>query len=166
MLKVHFIHGLESSPSSRKAQVLAAHFDAETPAMDTSDFAGCIALHQARLEARKPDVLIGSSFGGAVALALLQSGAWRGPTLLLAQAGLHYGLEPHIPEGIAVLLVHALGDDVVPVEDSRKIAQINTSARLLEIEDDHALSGAVAAGKLVEWVRTIAGVGAAGTNGD
>lgn len=163
MLKVHFIHGLESSPSSRKAQVLAEHFDTETPAMDTSDFEGCIALHQARLEARQPDVLIGSSFGGAVALALLQRGAWRGPTLLLAQAGLHYGLEPRIPDGIAVLLVHALGDDVVPVDDSRKIAELNTAARLLEIEDDHALSGAVAAGKLVEWVRMAAGAITGGT---
>jgi predicted esterase len=156
MLKVHFIHGLESSPTSRKALVLAEHFDAETPAMDTSDFESCVALHAERLRERRPDVLIGSSFGGAVALALLQRGFWCGPTLLLAQAGIHYGLEPTVPGEATVLLVHATGDDVVAVADSRKVAAVNSSARLLEIEDDHALSTAVAAGKLVDWVLMVA----------
>ena len=56
--------------------------------MDTSDFRGCVALQRAALDEFRPDVLIGSSFGGAVAVALLNQGDWSGPTLLLAQAAL------------------------------------------------------------------------------
>jgi len=33
-----------------------------------------------------PDVVVGSSWGGAVALACIQTGVWYGPTLLLAPA--------------------------------------------------------------------------------
>lgn len=158
MLKVHFIHGLESSPTSRKARVLAQHFDAETPAMDTSDFDGCVELHAARLAERRVDVLVGSSFGGAVALALVQRELWHGPTLLLAQAGLRYGLEPQVPSGVPLLLVHATEDDVVPITDSREVAAANPSARLIEIDDDHALTAAVSRGDLVEWVTAVAGM--------
>ncbi len=158
MLKVHFIHGLESSPTSRKARVLAQHFDAETLAMDTSDFESCVKLHAAHLAARRVDVLVGSSFGGAVALALVQRELWPGPTLLLAQAGLRYGLQPQVPGGVPMLLVHATEDDVVPVTDSREIAATNPSARLIEIDDDHALTAAVSRGDLVAWVTAVAGM--------
>lgn len=156
MRKVHFIHGLESSPQSRKARVLAEHFAAETPAMDTSDFDACVELHAARLKARTPDVLIGSSFGGAVAQALLQQQRWAGPTLLLAPAGIRYGLGAAIPPGSTVLIVHATADDVVPIGDSRALAQANAAVTLLEIADDHALSAAVQRGDLVDWVNHVA----------
>ena len=86
--RVHFIHGLEGSPGGRKARLLAHHFDAVTPAMDTSDFEACVTRHAELLSGDgRPDVLAGSSFGGAVAVALLQRGHWAGPTLLLAQGG-------------------------------------------------------------------------------
>ena len=45
--RVQFIHGLEGSPQGAKARFLAEHFEAITPAMDTSDFAACVALHAA-----------------------------------------------------------------------------------------------------------------------
>ena len=41
-LRVHFIHGLESSPQGEKARFFAAHFDAVTPSMDTRDLEGAI----------------------------------------------------------------------------------------------------------------------------
>jgi len=125
--------------------------------MDTSDFEACVALHGAEIAAFKPDVVVGSSFGGAVAMALIQRARWDGPTLLLAQAGLRYGLSPKLPSGISVLLVHATSDTLVPVADSRSVAAANETARLIEIDDDHALSAAVAAGQLMSWVELIAG---------
>jgi hypothetical protein len=155
MIKVHFVHGLESSPSSRKARVLAEHFDALTPAMDTADFEGCIDVHRDIITERPPDVVVGSSFGGAVALALLQRGFWSGPTLLLAQAGLRYGLEPRVPSDSIVWLVHAVEDDVVAIADSRVIAEQNPQVTLIEVADDHALTASVAEGRLVEWVSEI-----------
>ena len=68
-LRVQFIHGLEGSPQGAKARLLAEHFEARTPAMDTADFEACVALQASSLRDFEPDVLVGSSFGGAVAVA-------------------------------------------------------------------------------------------------
>jgi len=100
--RVQFIHGLEGSPQGSKARLFAERFTAVTPAMDTGDFEACVALQAETITKFRPDVLVGSSFGGAVAVALLQRGLWRGPTLLLAQAALRHGLPAQLPEGVTM----------------------------------------------------------------
>jgi len=157
-LRVHFIHGLEGSPQGNKARTLAKHFDAATPAMDTRDFEACVALHAEAVRRSEPDVVVGSSFGGAVAVALLQREQWRGPTLLLAQAALSQGLRARLPIGVPVWLVHARGDDLVPIAESRKLARSGTPGmvRLIEVDDDHALHSFTSDGRLVETVRELA----------
>ena len=158
-IRVHFIHGLDGSPNGSKARHLALHFDAVTPAMDTSDFEGCVARHAALLSAGGgPGVLAGSSFGGAVAVALLQRGYWAGPTLLLAQAALLYDLPIELPPAVPVWIVHGLRDDVVPPEHSRRLAAAGDPAhvRLIEVDDDHSLRASVEDGSLVNWVRGLA----------
>jgi predicted esterase len=154
-LRVQFAHGLESSPHGNKARLLREHFVAETPAMDTRDFESCVAVHAANLTRFRPDLLIGSSFGGAVAVALLQRGLWSGPTLLLAPAALLYDPRARLPVAARVLLVHARGDEVVPIEHSRQLAA-TASARLIEVDDDHALTQLVASGRLIELARQAA----------
>jgi alpha/beta superfamily hydrolase len=155
-LRVQFVHGLEGSPQGAKARLFAEHFTALTPAMDTRDFEGCVALHAATIASFKPDVLVGSSFGGAVAVVLLQRGVWRGPTLLLAQAARHYGLAAVLPEGVPVWLVHGRGDDVVEIEESRALARFGTDlVRLMEVDDDHSLHGMVASGQLIAVIREL-----------
>jgi hypothetical protein len=157
-LRVQFIHGLEGSPAGAKAQLFAAHFTALTPVMDTHNFPACVELQAATLASFRPDVLIGSSFGGAVAVALLQRGLWRGPTLLLAQAALCYGLPAQLPQDVHVWLVHGQRDDVVDIADSRALACSGTPGlvRLIEVDDDHSLSGLVQSGRLAEVVRELA----------
>ncbi len=160
-LRVQLIHGLEGSPKGRKAQVLARHFDTLTPAMDTSDFEGAVWIQAEALARHRPQVLVGSSFGGAVALALLQRGLWRGPTLLLAQAGLRRGLPPDLPPGIPVWIVHAPGDAVVPFSDSERLARAGDPARvrLIAPRDDHALTESTRSGALVRWVSELGRAG-------
>jgi len=156
-LRVQFIHGLESSPQSTKATVLAEHFDARTPAMDTNDFESCVAVQHAEIEAFHPDVLVGSSFGGAVAVALLQRGLWQGPTLLLAQAARRYDAGAALPEGVSVWLVHGKDDDLVPTHESRALAETGSPERVryIEVEDDHPLRVHATDGSLVRWVREL-----------
>ena len=158
-LRVQLAHGLEGSPQGAKARLLSQHFETRVPAMDTSDFESCVVLHARELAAFQPDVLVGSSFGGAVVVALLQRGAWRGPTLLLAQAAVARGLPAELPEGVDVLLVHAREDPIVPTQGSRLLAATGTPGRvrLLEVDDDHALHASVASGALLDWVRQLAG---------
>lgn len=153
-LKVHFIHGLESSPGGAKATFLAERFDAETPAMDTGDFDACVSLHAEALRRRPPDVVVGSSFGGAVLVKLLQTGAWRGPTVLLAQAARHFGVEERLPDDVPVLVVHGTADDVVSVEDSRRLAATGTPSRVrfVEVEDGHRLQSLLDDGRLADLV--------------
>jgi predicted esterase len=157
-LRVQFIHGLEGSPNGSKARELARHFDTRTPAMDTQDFEGCVARQLEELNAFGPDVLVGSSFGGAVAVALLERGHWHGPTLLLAQAAVHYNEHARLPEGVTIWLVHGLGDVLIDPEQSRRLARTGSagSVRLIEVDDDHPLHASVANGKLIDWVNAIA----------
>jgi len=157
-LRVQFIHGLEGSPQGSKARLLAEHFETRTPAMDTRDFEACVALQGQVLETFRPDVLVGSSFGGAVAVALLRRGLWRGPTLLLAQAALRYDAEARLPEDVTVWLVHGLADELIDPQESRRLAATGSAerVRLIEVEDDHPLHSSVASGRLLDWVRAIA----------
>jgi alpha/beta superfamily hydrolase len=162
-LRVQFIHGLEGSPRGAKARLLAERFCAYTPTMDTRDFAACVEVQAAALRSFCPDVLVGSSFGGAVAVELLRRGLWRGPTLLLAQAAVKRDRRARLPEGVRVWLVHGRRDDIVDPEDSRALAQTGTAdlVRLIEVDDDHPLHATVKGGRMLELVRELADTGLA-----
>ncbi len=90
-------------------------------------------------------------------LALLQRGLWAGPTLLLAQAGLRMGLPAELPRGVPLCIVHGRGDTLIDPGDSRRLARAGEpgQVRLIEPDDDHALTASVAAGTLVDWVRLL-----------
>lgn len=153
-LRLQFAHGLEGSPQGAKARLFAAHFEASTPAMDTSDLEACIGVHAAEIVRFAPDVLVGSSFGGAVVVELLRREAWSGPTLLLAQAALRVDPQARLPAGVPVWLVHGLRDEIVDPEESRRLAATGSPdrVRLVEVDDDHGLHALVASGRLVEIV--------------
>ncbi|MCX8071924.1 MAG: hypothetical protein N3C12_05680 [Candidatus Binatia bacterium] len=156
-IRLQFIHGLEGSPQGTKARLFAEHFDAITPAMNTSDFLGCVDLHQKVLAEFQPDVLVGSSFGGAVAVALLHRKAWSGPTMLLAPAVFHYDVPRFLPPGVPVWIVHGTRDTVVAIDDSRTLARTGTAelVHLIEVDDDHALSATVAKSELVSLIEQL-----------
>jgi predicted esterase len=157
-VRVQFIHGLQSNAQGAKAQHLARYFDTRTPTMDTTDFAASTAVQAAALREFAPHVLVGSSYGGAIAVELLQRGLWRGPTLLLAHAALRRGQPAQLPEDVTVWLVHGTRDPIIDVEDSRVLARAGTPGRvrLFEIDDVHALHTTVEDGRLVGWVEALA----------
>jgi hypothetical protein len=156
--RVLFVHGSESGPQGTKARLLAERFEASTPAMDTRDFERCVAQQADAIRRFRPDVVVGSSFGGGVAVALLQRGLWKGPTLLLAQAAREQGLRPELPDGVRVWIVHGTRDEVVPFSSSQALARSGSPelVRLIELDDDHRLSACVAGGRLVGLVRELA----------
>lgn len=159
-MRVLFMHGLESSPQGNKALYLARHFEAHTPAMDTGDFQACLAQQTAAIAEFRPDVVIGSSFGGALAVLMLVRGAWTGPTLLLAQASARFDPTLELPADVPVLLVHGTRDDVIDIEGSRRLARTGTPerVRLVEVDDGHRLESLLATDRLAELVREVAGM--------
>jgi hypothetical protein len=154
---VQFVHGLEGSPQGAKARLFAANFEACTPAMDTADFDACVSVHAEVLREFTPDLLVASSFGGAVAVELLRTGAWRGPTLLLAQAAVKRDPGARLPAGVPVWLVHGRADALIDVADSRVLASTGDAkwVRLFEVDDDHALHASVRNGRLLGIVREL-----------
>lgn len=156
-MRVLFVHGQESGPQGTKARLLAQHFEARTPQMDTQRFEGCVRQIAQVIAEFAPEVVVGSSFGGAVAVALLQRGLWRGPTLLLAPAPAALGVEPRLPGGVPVWIVHGGRDDVVPPAASLILSRSGSPelVRLFEVNDDHRLSATVASGRLVALVREL-----------
>jgi predicted esterase len=154
-IRVLFIHGLESSPQSSKAQLFAEHFTALTPAMDTSDFADCVAVQRDAIASFRPDIVVGSSFGGAVAVALLQQSIWTGSTLLLAQAAASYLDEPALPPGVRVWVVHGTRDELVDIAESRRLAETGSAelVKWIEVDDDHPLRELVGSGALADLVK-------------
>ena len=106
---------------------------------------------------KQAQIVIGSSFGGAVLAALIQRGDWPGPALFLAQAALRRGLDTRLPTQAPVWIVHGTRDTVVSVEDSRRLAAANPGGnfRLIEVDDDHSLHTSVDSGALIGWVTSL-----------
>ena len=179
---VVFLHGLESPvdasgvPMGKKATYLRDAFQATLPALDTSEaqkvagqdrafggwrypyegyeaaFATPLSRARAALGAQAR-VIVGSSFGGAVALRLLhEPPRWTGAVILLAGAGPKLTPYDRLPAGIPVLLVHGRRDEVVPLEDSERLAASSPDAELLVVEDDHGLGSVVEDRQLGRWV--------------
>ena len=133
-------------------------------------FDACVDVQRAALADGEHDVLLGSSWGGAVAAALIADGAWSGPALLLCPA-----LSKLEQRGVAragtiatrlgaldaaqrkrTLLVHGDADDTIPLADSEAIAD-DAGIELEVIEGgSHGLGALVADGRLAEIVRRVA----------
>lgn len=109
----------------------------------------CVQIQKEIINKHKPDILIGSSFGGGIALQLIKRKIWNGPTILLAPAGglmsrklLQWDLqdiEPSILKDMLVVIVHGKNDDIVPIEDSYSLREKYNEIKIVEVEGDHRL---------------------------
>mgnify|MGYP002632823077 CR=1 FL=1 len=160
LTRVLFLHGREGSPQGKKGTWLRKHYDVVAPVLDTSSIQAAMEEALAALRS-EPDVVVGSSFGGAVLLELLHVGAWAGPCVFLAGAGPKLTGHRTLPPGGRAVLVHGLQDDVVPPEDSRALAASRAEdVRLVEVDDDHRLGGILRSGVLrraIAWAVEPAG---------
>jgi hypothetical protein len=93
----------------------------------------CVDIQRGALAQQEIDVVVGSSWGGAVCIELLVAAHWSGPTLLLAPAWqkVQERIDPErVPAVYARLqalsapirILHAPDDDVVPIAHSERMA--------------------------------------------
>ena len=142
MTSMVFLHGKESGPGGTKARWLHENYGAITPPMATETVEGALPTARAAIEAHRPEVVVASSFGGAVAVTLLREGAIRVPVVLIAPAANKLGVENALPPGTRAVILHGDRDDVVPVEDSVALARTGGPGVTLHIVEggDHRLN--------------------------
>src|SRR5207244_7027857 len=70
-MKVLFLHGWQSVPRGVKPTFLAQHgHEVINPALPHEDFEQAVRIAQAEFDKHQPDVVVGSSRGGAVAMTI------------------------------------------------------------------------------------------------
>jgi len=68
-MKILFLHGWQSTPGGLKPTYLKDHgHQVLNPSLPDDDFDAAVRIAQAEFDQRQPDVVVGSSRGGAVAM--------------------------------------------------------------------------------------------------
>jgi hypothetical protein len=137
-MKILFLHGWNSVPGGVKPKFLTQHgYEVLNPALPDEDFAEAVRIAQNEFDRHRPDVVVGSSRGGAVAMNI-KSGDAR--LVLLCPAWRKWGLVRTVKPGTVIL--HSRADDVVLFSDSEDLVRnsgLPVSA-LVEVGSDHRLA--------------------------
>jgi hypothetical protein len=137
-MKILFLHGWRSVPGGVKPTFLKDHgHDVTNPGLPDDDFAEAVRIAQAEFDKHQPEVVVGSSRGGAVATNL-NAGSAR--LVLLCPAWKKYGTARKVKPGTVIL--HSRADDVVPFEDSEELLRTSglPAESLVEVGSDHRLA--------------------------
>lgn len=136
-MRMLFLHGWQSVPGGVKPTYFVQHgHTVLNPALPDDDFAAALAIAQAEFDQHQPDVIVGSSRGGALAMNL---DAGDTPLVLLCPAWKKYGTAKTIGSNCTIL--HSRADDVVPFADSEELVRISglPAYTLVETGSDHRL---------------------------
>ena len=134
-MTILFLHGWQSVPGGVKPTYLKDHGHMViNPKLPDEDFAEAVRIAQAEFDKHQPQVVVGSSRGGAVAMNI-NSGSAK--LVLLCPAWKKWGTARTVREDAVIL--HSRADDVVPFADSEKLAR-TSGATLIEVGNDHRLA--------------------------
>jgi hypothetical protein len=137
-MKILFLHGWHSVPGGVKPTYLQAHgHTIRNPKLDDDDFLAALRTAQMTYDEFVPDVIVGSSRGGAIAVNL-QSGDI--PLVLLCPAWKNWGTVTQLKSQAVIL--HSRADDVIPFQDSVDLLSQSSlpASRLIEVGHDHRLA--------------------------
>jgi hypothetical protein len=150
-MKILFLHGWHSYPGGLKPSYLANHgFEVINPPLDDDDFDEAVRTAQAEYDRHRPDVIVGSSRGGAVAMNL-DSGST--PLVLLCPAWKRWGTWNVVRSNTIIL--HSRADDVVPFAHSLELVQASglPESALRIVGSDHRLADPESMGVMLKSVR-------------
>jgi hypothetical protein len=137
-MRILYLHGWHSVPGGVKPTYLAQHgHEVINPALSDENFAEAMKVAQAEFDRHQPDVVVGSSRGGAIAMNI-NSGNAR--LVLLCPAWRKHGTARTVKEGTVIL--HSRADDVVPFTDSEELVRTSRlpASALVEVGIDHRLA--------------------------
>jgi hypothetical protein len=133
-----FLLGWNSKPGGVKPTYLIQHgHTVLNPALPDDDFAESVKISQAEFDRHRPDVVVGSSRGGAVAMNIDSPGA---ALVLLCPAWKRWGTATAVKPG--TVIIHSEVDDVIPIADSRELLARSglPETALLVVGTDHRLA--------------------------
>ena len=133
-----FLHGWQSAPGGVKPSYLKEHGHAViNPQLPDEDFAAAVRIAQAEFDRHRPDVVVGSSRGGAVAVNI-DSGDAR--LVLVCPAWKRWGTAKTVKPGTIIL--HSRADEVIPFADSEELIRNSAPAAptLIVVGHDHRLA--------------------------
>ena len=137
-MKILFLHGWNSVPGGVKPTYLKDQgHEVINPALPHEDFVAAVRIAQAEFDKHRPQVVVGSSRGGAVAMNINSGDAWL---VLLCPAWKKYGSVGTLKAGSVIL--HSRADDVVAFADSEELVRISglPASALIEVGADHRLA--------------------------
>jgi hypothetical protein len=137
-MKILFLHGWQSVPGGVKPTFLRdSGHDVLNPKLPDDDFPSAVRIAQSEFDRLQPDVVVGSSRGGAVAMNI-SVGDVR--LVLLCPAWKKFGSRRSVKAGTIIL--HSRLDDVVAFGDSEELLRNSNLPRqsLIEAGSDHRLA--------------------------
>ena len=100
-MKILFLHGWTSTPGGVKPRYLKDHgHEVLNPALPDEDFDAAVRIAQAEFDRHHPNVVVGSSRGGAVAMNI---DAGTTPLVLLCPAWKRWGTAATVKPGTVIL---------------------------------------------------------------
>ena len=150
-----FLHGWQSTPGGVKPTCLKnAGHEVLNPALPDDDFDAAVRIAQAEFDRGKPDVVVGSSRGGAVAMNI-DTGTT--PLVLLCPAWKRWGTARTVKPGTVIL--HSPADETVPLADSEELVRNSglPSESLIETGTEHRLADEESLAKMLEAAERAAG---------
>lgn len=137
-MKILFLHGWHSVPGGVKPTFLQqAGHEIINPELNDDDFEAAVATAQTAFCNSLPDVVVGSSRGGAVAMNIVSGQA---PLILLCPAWKRWGNCCQTKQDTVIL--HSRRDDVIPFADSEELITRSglPEESLIEVGSDHRLA--------------------------
>ena len=137
-MKILFLHGWQSVPGGVKPTFLAQHgHEVINPKLPDEDFTLAVRIAQAEFDKHQPDVVVGSSRGGAVAMNIKIGDA---RLVLLCPAWKKWGMAKTVKPSTVIL--HSRADDVIPFADSEELVRNSglPATALVEVGNDHRLA--------------------------
>ena len=137
-MKILFLHGLNSQPGGLKPNCLIQHgHEVLNPLIPDYDFELSVRIAQSEYDNHRPDVVVGSSRGGAVAMNIDSRDTFL---VLLCPAWKHWGTATTVKLNTTIL--HSRQDDVVRFADSEELlANSNLPLdKLIETGFEHRLA--------------------------
>lgn len=137
-MKVLYLHGWNSVVGGVKPTHLKSHgHDVHEPSLDNADFQRALETAQRAFDQHQPDIVVGSSRGGAVAVNLDSANA---RLVLICPAWKKWGSVKITKPG--TLILHSRADDVVPFQDSLDLISISglPPSALIDVGQDHRLA--------------------------